>query len=215
MEMTVKSKKRPRPQEKNSLGALGGVYYNYRANGRLITHVIVPRILKSDIRRSYPTMFRNAFNNAQSGVLRSFLNTFCLPDSIFSFRKSAAIQSPSKSMDLQGASVIADFWAAMNEVTPDLVFHMDNTRLKVRSDGTGEVMFQFTFKGTKLVAEDDTSGMKDLDDCSVEMSKLAITAGPKKALPHETIGSGSLHLDANNKIHKFQFDAHTMTVLTA
>eukprot|EP01039_Chlorochromonas_danica_P011206 gene11206-12498_t len=65
------------------VGPHGGVYFNRRRNGRLVKHVVLPKILKHDIRRDYAAMFRNVYNSCDQKLMNQYLFQFCRPDSIF------------------------------------------------------------------------------------------------------------------------------------
>ncbi|RYG95353.1 hypothetical protein EON65_56105 [archaeon] len=74
--------------DRRELGKNGGVYFNYRKNGRLVPHVILPKILKHDIRRSYPAMFSNIYNSCDADLMNKYLETFYRPDITFQHRFS-------------------------------------------------------------------------------------------------------------------------------
>lgn len=65
----------------------GGAYIKKRSDGRNITHVVLPKILKHDIRRSYASIFCNAHNSGDASFLRNYLSVFASP--LFVFQRSA------------------------------------------------------------------------------------------------------------------------------
>lgn len=68
---------------KEDLGRNGGVYYNYHKNGRFVVHAVLPKIVKSDIRRSFPAMFTNIYNACDAELMKKYLDTFYCADMSF------------------------------------------------------------------------------------------------------------------------------------
>mgnify|MGYP001811307036 CR=1 FL=1 len=68
------------PDSKKRLGKNGGVYFNYHRNGRLIVHAVLPKIVKSDVRRSFPAMFTNIYNACDAELMKKYLDTYYLPE---------------------------------------------------------------------------------------------------------------------------------------
>ena len=71
------------PDSKKKLGKNGGVYFNYHRNGRLIVHAVLPKIVKSDVRRSFPAMFANIYNACDSELMNRYLDTYYIPELTF------------------------------------------------------------------------------------------------------------------------------------
>lgn len=201
--------------EKNPLGHMGGVYFNQRRNGRIVPHIILPKILKNDIRRSYGTMFTNVMNSSDTGLLRHFLSTYCQINSVFVKECSSEPAETKEAthcdkIEVSGASAIWDFWSSGLMTIPDLVFNTDGTSLKLRSDGTGLLEFKFNFAGTSLVSEqvEEENRLVPLAEqaCQIKMHKMSLgVAGPKKMIPFSVQGNGMMHLDSDKKVYFFQF----------
>lgn len=75
-------RKRKKQDERNPFGPNGGVYFRPR-NGKLVPHMFLPRILKSDVRRCYAQMFTNIYNSCDSSLMEKYLRTFYRPDFFF------------------------------------------------------------------------------------------------------------------------------------
>ncbi len=75
-----------------------------------------------------------------------------------------------KSYDLQGRSVLQEFWFKAMNVAPDVVCHLKHSFVKVRSDGTSTVRCSFVLNGTKIVQLLDS---KDLDHIQIYAQKSA------------------------------------------
>eukprot|EP00981_Chlorochromonas_danica_P013859 scaffold6945_cov174-Ochromonas_danica.AAC.1 len=152
-------KKRVRSEEKSvPLGPHGGVYFNRRRNGRLVKHVVLPKILKHDIRRDYAAMFRNVYNSCDQKLMNQYLFQFCRPDSIFRQQCAQEMLAKGKrNLEVLGMKNISAFWRGSMESSPDLSFEVGVTNLRVRSDGTGVISFHFTLSGTSDIPVLDPS----------------------------------------------------------
>ena len=75
-----------------------------------------------------------------------------------------------KSYDLQGRSVLQEFWFKAMNVAPDVVCHLKHSFVKVRSDGTSTVRCSFVLNGTKIVQLLDS---KDLDHIQIYAQRNA------------------------------------------
>lgn len=116
---------------------------------------IIPRILKTDIRRQYASMFANVYNSQDVELMEQFLTTYFRKDFIYS-------QTGRHYMDLQHAKIctiqdfkaVSEFWYEHMLDTPDLVFKLGKVQFKLKSDNTGTVTFQCSITGTRCSLED-------------------------------------------------------------
>eukprot|EP01039_Chlorochromonas_danica_P008238 gene8238-9085_t len=178
-EETKKAKKRNLSDSRASLGPNGGIYFNRRKNGRLIKHVVLPKILKNDIRRDYATIFRNVFNSGNESLMKQYLMQYCRPDSMFRKQSSAELVKKGKpNFVVSGMSNIITFWSQSVGKTPDIAFDVGNvTNLRVRSDGTAVISFQYQLSGTRLETSSDES-CGSIEDSGDEQSLLSSSFSP-------------------------------------
>lgn len=147
---------RPRKRsrfEKNSLGHDGGIYFNKRGDGRIIPHIIVPKILKSDPRRSFPAIFRNVLNTCDSSVLYQFLNTYYRPDCIFYHQvpNDVSLKTGKQSYTQNSTACFAEVWLNNLKCKPDFAMQLGHSTICVRSDGTCVLNFKYRMMGTVLM----------------------------------------------------------------
>mmetsp|Transcript_7183 Transcript_7183/g.12137 ORF Transcript_7183/g.12137 Transcript_7183/m.12137 type:complete len:472 (-) Transcript_7183:30-1445(-) len=135
-----------------------------------------PRIIKSDFRRNFPAMWVNVFNSCSYEYLLRHINTFYEPDVTMQQRDLRPLERVNasaenvKSYDLQGRSVLQEFWFKAMNVAPDVVCHLKHSFVKVRSDGTSTVRCSFVLNGTKIVQLLDS---KDLDHIQIYAQRNA------------------------------------------
>ncbi len=91
--------------------------------------VTIPRVLKNDLRRQYPRMFANVLNGGDKGLLSSFLDRY--GSRTIKQRKSFIGLCKNFAFQIQGASLIANYWGALMTLTPDNTFHIDDVKIKV------------------------------------------------------------------------------------
>eukprot|EP01039_Chlorochromonas_danica_P002894 gene2894-3159_t len=129
--------------EKNSLGYNGGVHFNKRSNGRIVPLIVVPKILKNDLRRQYPTIFRNLLNASDPLYLRAGLEKFYRHDCLFTHHVPTDISSSSgkQSMSFHGTASFADSYAGNTRSQPDFILEIGACTIRVRSNGTAELNF--------------------------------------------------------------------------
>eukprot|EP01039_Chlorochromonas_danica_P008240 gene8240-9087_t len=174
-EETKKAKKRNLSDSRASLGPNGGIYFNRRKNGRLIKHVVLPKILKNDIRRDYATIFHNVFNSGNESLMKQSMMQYCRPDSMFRKQNSAEhVKKGKPNYAVLGMSNIMDYWSHSVGKTPDMAFDVVGVaNLRARSDGTAVISFQYQLSGTRLESSSDEScGSKD------EQSLLSLIFSP-------------------------------------
>lgn len=146
---TKRPKKRSR-FEKNALGHDGGIYYNRQRNGRVIPHIVLPRILKNDIRRQYPTIFRNAMNNCDPVGLYNMFKMLYRPDCIFynTVPTELTAKTGKESFTYNSTAVFADRFGGFMKFVPDFTMDIGPCTICVRSDGSSMLQFQYRMKGT-------------------------------------------------------------------
>eukprot|EP01038_Epipyxis_sp_PR26KG_P013826 gene13826-18540_t len=110
-----------------------------------------PKIIKSDIRRLFPKMFCNVFNSCSSAIMSSYLNTYYLPSALYNQTELSACSVEDRYSQLEGLQDISTYWGFNMTTAPDLIFSIDNIKIKVRSDHTSSISCSFKMMGTKLI----------------------------------------------------------------
>eukprot|EP00981_Chlorochromonas_danica_P002216 scaffold437_cov168-Ochromonas_danica.AAC.33 len=226
-EETKKAKKRNLSDSRASLGPNGGIYFNRRKNGRLIKHVVLPKILKNDIRRDYATIFHNVFNSGNESLMKQSMMQYCRPDSMFRKQNSAEhVKKGKPNYAVLGMSNIMDYWSHSVGKTPDMAFDVVGVaNLRARSDGTAVISFQYQLSGTRLESSSDEScGSKDeqslLNDSKAtdysrkfgSLTRNETGMGGNMAIANATFhrycarGVASLFLDSHSRVQCVQFE---------
>lgn len=125
-----------------------------------------PRILKTDIRRNYATMWTNVFNSCDYDYMMQYLSTFYDPEfHMRHFRKGLALMNPSwkcsKFPDFRGIPALAEFWYGQMTKSPDMVCKLINAQLSIRSNGTAVILTDFELHGTKVLTADEVQKEKE------------------------------------------------------
>jgi len=110
----------------------------------------MPRILKSDIRRKYGTLFANVYNAGEYDLMWNFLQMFVCPNSFYTLKRIGEADELAK---IAGRShILAEYWYQRMHDAPDLLFSINQSRLKVRSDGTAVFSTRFCVTGTIVIS---------------------------------------------------------------
>eukprot|EP01031_Cornospumella_fuschlensis_P032422 gene32422-39207_t len=191
--------------DKKGIRKNGGVYFNYRKNGRLVPHVILPKILKNDIRRSYPAMFANVYNSCDESLMNKYLHTFYRPDFAMQHRFSPAKKAMGKKdEEVAGLKNIADFWWDKMNFSPDVHFALKEAQVTARSDGTGMVQFNYALSSTVLMPASGGDG--NIPEPCNDVRLPVGYAGAVTPVHMVIEGSVTMLLDAENRIHLTYFD---------
>lgn len=123
------------------------------ANGNwLVPTIPLPRILKSDIRRSYGIMFANVYNSVDYGLMTNYIQHFICDDYIYRFSKLGVTKMLKGSKELLG-----QFWFERMMDAPDVKFDFFSDQIKVRSNGTAVLTGNFKISGTKVIVQEQNS----------------------------------------------------------
>ncbi len=170
------------------------------------TLVVVPRILKNDIRRQYALMFANVMNSYDANMMKAFLRQYGQKDVRMDklFSPSIVFASPIGSntifpaygscasrravdVSVKGADNISQYWQMMNVMTPDRVFSIEDTKIHTKPDSMAcTLTSRFRVQGTFLldITKDDVmshmmgvvAGMFSSDPTSSSRSMLDLLA---------------------------------------
>lgn len=58
------------------------VLYQDRVDGKLVPRMVIPHVMKDDIRLRYPTMITNIYNSCDSALTTNYVNKYYRPDFI-------------------------------------------------------------------------------------------------------------------------------------
>lgn len=116
---------------------------------KLTKQVVIPRILKSDIRRKYLFMFTNVMNSYDFPLLDSFFRKFTASN--VSLYKSPCQMDKGPAVALSGVNLLIYYMGAMLQTSPDKVIRLDGTTIKQRSDTEDTVLSaNFSLKFTRF-----------------------------------------------------------------
>ena len=166
-----------------------------------ITVIVVPRILKSDIRRQYARMFTNVMNSHDHELMQSFLrrygskdlrmDKFMAPGALCDNKEEVTIVNPttprkknSCDVTLYGVEHISLYWFMMNIMTPDQIFSIDDIKIRTKPDSMAcTVTCKYSVRGTFLL--DVTRG-----NVMHDMMELLVMWFIPALLPRITHGKG-------------------------
>lgn len=139
----------------------------------------------SDIRRKYPTIFAEAFNNFDKLEFGEILKLYCEDDllAIYEFVGHNPFGSP-RYIEVRGRETVVAFWDSLFTTIPDSVFNVHTTKYKVLPNDFTSITCAFSFRGTKVYnmagVENNTSKNVVI---SAEDSKLVASVVPGECLP--------------------------------
>lgn len=149
--VTKKQKKQSNSTQKKLNSSINANNTNSANNGALaITTKPAPRcprlrIFKNDVRRSYTCMVANALNSMDFNFIRAFFKRFAVPQIGFVMSHDPCGTYDAKYnsnflCNLAGSEAIACYLGVLTYSTPDYVFSVSDTQIKVRSDCPGSVI---------------------------------------------------------------------------
>lgn len=119
-----------------------------------------PKVIHTDMRRSYGTMFVNAMNSGDLPLLYGFLDTFLVPNATkistknFKSKPNPFSLHQSHVSEQQGVVDIAKHWYCRMQMSPDTVIGVKDIKI-VSNSKTEEtkIISRFTMKATKIMGE--------------------------------------------------------------
>ncbi len=111
----------------------------------------IPRILKSDIRRKFVSMYENVMNSYNYHLISSYFQRFFVPD--VRFEKKDIFTSPLKSSTiLEGVQPVLSFFLLLLQICPDKITRVSEIQLKQSSDDIDrtEVACKFNVTNTAV-----------------------------------------------------------------
>jgi hypothetical protein len=131
-----------------------------------VTLIVMPRLLKSDLRRQYARMFANVMNSHDSLMMQSFLAKYakkevimdkimapgaCRNDGSDQLVMTTQVRNPCK-IHLTGVDEITGYWHALHSLTPDQVLYLEETQVRTRPGSMAcKITCKFKVEGTILV----------------------------------------------------------------
>jgi hypothetical protein len=126
--------------------------------------VLLPRVVKTDIRLLYSRMFTNMLNLYNYDLCEGFFREFCIPDLLFSSSTKDELHTSldldlslvdsHSSLIIESASSAAQFLFGSLLSTPDINMTINNSRF-IQLPGTDacKIEFRYVFKATKIYKE--------------------------------------------------------------
>lgn len=112
-----------------------------------------PRVVRSDIRRSYANMYVNAMNSGDFTVLFGLFDTFCCPTFSHSITRQFTLNSELKSCSFfrRGVVACAQFWCYIFVTIPDSTLFLQDVNVFTNDvENTSRVIASYVFKATKI-----------------------------------------------------------------
>lgn len=138
-----------------------------------------PRIIRSDIRRSYSSMFVNILNSGDFRMVFGFYDTFCVPTFSNSVTRIFTVGSELKSFTSKSVGLVnsTKYWQYGANKFPDASMMLKNTTILSKEDeSASRVSFTFEFRATKIY--DDPGENADFQ-LSPELSHLLSEETPE------------------------------------
>lgn len=107
----------------------------------------LPRIFKRDFRRLYAKIFANVYNSCDYNFILSYFSNFFTNDFKFCLKINGT--KSFKTHEMKDRLKIAKFWFDRMHDSPDYIFTVGSTQIKVRTDNTAVLKFQYNVTGKK------------------------------------------------------------------
>lgn len=111
---------------------------------------VLPRIVKSDLRRKFGLMFMNVMNSMDFTMLDSFFRKFFIPS-------ASLIKTPHDdsvmgcSVHLQSTNLLIAYFGLILQLSPDKILRLGEMKIRQRADASGsELVANFQLRLTKL-----------------------------------------------------------------
>lgn len=193
-----------------------------------------PRIVKTDIRRSYSSMYAHVMNSGDFGLMFGFFDTFCCPAFSYSMTKEniiGAMHTTKFSFLRCGIAACSQFWLFHMLTVPDAAFRLIDTNVfTADGDDSGKIVSTFSFKATKIFDCSPIFKCQSIEGSEVQSSShfekesaetvkaniksavdsivgtLALRSEP---LPLESTGELTLHLNSDKRLVKIEMVARS------
>ncbi|RYG68824.1 hypothetical protein EON64_04285 [archaeon] len=118
------------------------------------------KIPKNDVRRSYPLIFKDAFNACDGDIFEALLTKHCT-ENCGAFYRYVGTNNPYGDfdhMEAVGIPAIAAYWGAIFSAVPDSLFDIVETKFRLLPNRQTSIVCKFLYSGTKVykLATDDT-----------------------------------------------------------
>lgn len=152
----------------------GCILYQDRTDDLLIPRMVIPRVVKNDIRKYFPRMLANVYNSNDYLFMLSFMQTYYTPDftliqQLFGkppfawncihysepFHIGNIDQLPMGKYEFHGLEQCACYWRERVESMPDGIFQLIHSDIQILSDDIGVYRIDFRLSGTQLVVKEE------------------------------------------------------------
>lgn len=200
-------------------------------NGALVTFEAGfprPRVIRTDIRRSYANMYINTMNSGDFTQLFGFMDTFCNPHFNHSVKRQFTLNSQLQTCSFQrsGVAACAQFWCYNFVTIPDATLYLtDTTIISCDEDNTSKIVAHYVFKATKIFdcspiwrevisdeiqqprysEESKISVMKDIvRDVECKVKDLTLRSNP---LEVTSLGEFTIFLDEHKRMLRMEMSS--------
>jgi len=197
-----------------------------------------PRIVKTDIRRSYANMYTNAMNSGDFRLLFGFFDTFCNSTFSHSITRTIPMMNESKvfSFFRRGIAETVMHWYYTFLTVPDSALFITNTDILTNDDGSSRIVSRYRFKATRIydcsalwkqIMDGSTTGdeffqLKPVENDSNIMDVIQKTVHDRvsslklmiEPMPAESEGVFTLFLDEDKRITKMEMNSISLASFT-
>eukprot|EP01031_Cornospumella_fuschlensis_P029289 gene29290-35361_t len=129
-----------------------GLLYQDSPDGALLPRIVIPRILKTDIRRCYTDMYANVYNSCDWVLAQGFVTRFFRPDNVVIQELFGSFPSKLRGRyELHGVPVVAQYWYERMHDWPDVRFNIKEHAIKISTDYSGVISLKFSLSGTQFL----------------------------------------------------------------
>lgn len=135
--------------------------------------IIIPRILKGDIRRRYAQMYANVMNSYNYDLVMSYFQRFYVPSA--SMTKNPVRDNPNPVTEIHGIELLTYYYLILQQSAPDKITKVCDIQLKQRSDSDDiEIICHFSASYTQLYELTPNS----IPNCFKEQTQLTLQDKP-------------------------------------
>lgn len=131
--------------------------YQDTKDGSCMPRIVIPRIVKADIRKCYPNMYANVYNACDFHLLCGYHRKFYRPD-YFCVTETEKLAHGTGAIstlryEIHGVDAATQVWYEVMEHCPDVVMRLKEAHITVDNDSSGTISVKFTLSCTQIQPE--------------------------------------------------------------